>query len=193
MNVEGYLSFHGRPLRDSELTSGISKDSVLEFHGKLLGGSQSKLTEYFDTFYDHAEDEEKAIVYDNSAVDITTFTDLHQTDHFHQQTLYEAFSIADSEVKTEMGEANTNKVLNILQWNCYHLSESKVQYLFEESSRLDIDVICLQEVSHPTFKKHPHRIPNFQPPLFYFPDQSKGLAIYIRNGISWKKIETVFE
>ena len=82
--------------------------------------------------------------------------------------------------------------LNILQWNAYHLTDPKIQILSEIAVDEKIDIICIQEMTSMKYPKPPKRLPRFNRPRYILPDGSKGLTIYIRQGLEFTTIKDTY-
>ena len=84
---------------------------------------------------------------------------------------------------------NLKEQLNILQWNAYHLNDPKMKILSEIAVEEEIDIICIQEMTDPRYPKPPSRLPGFERPRYILPDKSKGLALYIKQGLEFQIVK----
>ena len=104
-----------------------------------------------------------------------------------QTTLDEAWntdkkeSMEEKEAQICEDAVNEHQGLCIIQWNSYHLDESKTAQLHELSFEENADVLFVSEftsvLSHPD--RRPPRIPGFHPPWLVRPIGSKGIVAYV--------------
>ena len=113
-----------------------------------------------------------------------------------QLTLEEAFGIDTKEDLTPIIHDEPidrpKGQLNILQWNAYHLTDPKIQILSEIAVEEKIDIICIQEMTSMKYPKPPKRLPRFNRPRYILPEGSKGLTIYIRQGLEFTTIKDTY-
>ena len=105
----------------------------------------------------------------------------------YQSTLDEFFISKRRKLST------SKKELNILQWNAASFSSEKQREVLELSKKLNIQVICISELSArrvwgsirlPT-------LPGFQLASLVRPINTKGIAIYVQNDIVWQEKQPI--
>ena len=79
--------------------------------------------------------------------------------------------------------------LRIIQWNAFHLSEDKAAELTQISTELNCQVLLISELMRTTSSNPPPRIRGFSAPEWFKPERSKGMAMYIRDGMNYDLID----
>ena len=88
-------------------------------------------------------------------------------------------------------EGKKSSCISILQWNCYHLNDGKLEEL---SSLIQVKkpaVVCLSELAAVNKSMIPRKISGYHKPLVARPEGSKGIAIMIRNDIVFQDYRVV--
>ena len=79
----------------------------------------------------------------------------------------------------------------MLQWNCYHLNETKMQELQNVIEDRKPSVVCLSEVSavHKNFTMK--KIPGYHTALVVKPEGTKGIAMFVRSNIVFQEFRII--
>ena len=86
---------------------------------------------------------------------------------------------------------SSNQHLNILQWNCYHLTDLKFNELETLLEETKPSILCLSEISAVDKKFHQRRFADYSRPLVVKPDGAKGVAMYIRLDVKFKNYASI--
>ena len=110
-----------------------------------------------------------------------------------QTTLTEAWGSTVSEEdnnerKEEPVSSIAGRPFRIIQWNAYHLTDSKVADILSTADDLDVDAILISETQSPDSIRSLPRIGGFNNPESFKPSGSKGVAAYFRDGVEYDVI-----
>ena len=102
---------------------------------------------------------------------------------FRQSTLHEHWNASKHEHSNDAADVENR--IRLLQINVCSFTDIKTEVLRQLLRKHDVDVLLVQELSArkqpfvPIFK-------NYQRPIIERPQNTKGIAIYLKLGIEWK-------